>query len=314
MSGRDVHRNAGLRDALFLCNRSPRFNAIASIEWASRLSTILGVSSCALTPFLLRLDNLAEIKLMADEESYMAAERPVPWSIPEALLLWLVFPGVQFFSSLLLGVVVGMSSGFTAGGMPDIPGWMLIISSAAGHVATIILLWTIIRVFYRMPFLEGIRWGGKKNLIKLSVGLGIATAVLNGAFTFLFPPPETAEIPMLEMLATRTDLTVFSVFAIVIAPFVEEFLFRGWIYPTFEKKLGVVWAVLITSALFAAPHLLQLGAYKIGVLLVGFMGAVACILRAATGGVRAPYFFHLAYNVFLVLMEVLNRAGTTGKT
>ncbi len=240
------------------------------------------------------------------------ANEPVPWTIPEALVLWLVFPGVQFVVSVLIGVVYGASSAFTPGEMPDIPGWALIIGSATGHVVTIIVLWGIIRISYRMPFLEGIRWHGKKNLLKLAVGLGIATAVLNGAFTLLFPPPDTAEIPMLEMLSTWTDLAVFSVFAIVLAPFVEEFLFRGWIYPAFEKKLGVVWAVLITSALFAAPHLLQLGSYKIGVLLVGFMGAVTCILRAVTGGVRASYFCHLAYNIFIVMMEVLNRAGALG--
>jgi len=249
---------------------------------------------------------------MEHEQIRRAGEWPVPWSIPEALVLWLVFPGVQLVTSVVVGVVYGVSSGFTGGGIPDIPGWMLIISSATGHVVTIILLWATVRISFRMPFLEGIRWSGKRSLLKLAVAAGIATAVLNGSFTFLFPPPDTAEIPMLKMLSTWTDLAVFSAFAIIIAPFVEEFLFRGWIYPAFEKRLGVVCAVLITSTLFAAPHLLQLGSYRIGALLVGFMGAVTCILRAVTGGVRAPYFCHLAYNVFIVIMEVLNRAGAVG--
>jgi len=246
---------------------------------------------------------------MVEEQKTGAAQRPVPWTVPETLLLWLLFLAAQFFASLLVGTAFGISSRLTGGGTPTIPGWMLIVSSATGHVAIFILLFAVIRISYRTPFFEGIRWSGKENMLKTAVAVGIATAVLNGALSFIFPPPETAEVPMLEMISTWTDLAVFSVFAITIAPFVEELLFRGWIYPAFEKKLGVVWAVLITSALFAAPHLLQLGDYKLGAVLVGLMGAAACILRAVTGGVRAPYLCHVSYNIVIVLMEILNRAG-----
>jgi membrane protease YdiL (CAAX protease family) len=47
---------------------------------------------------------------------------------------------------------------------------------------------------------------------------------------------------------------LFILFAVGVAPVVEELLFRGLIYPCLKERLGMAAALTLTSALFAAFH------------------------------------------------------------
>jgi membrane protease YdiL (CAAX protease family) len=44
---------------------------------------------------------------------------------------------------------------------------------------------------------------------------------------------------------------------VVMPPIVEEIMFRGFLYSGLKKALPKIWAVLITSVIFASPHLLE---------------------------------------------------------
>ncbi len=240
------------------------------------------------------------------------AKPPVPWGVAEALAMYVAF----WVAQLVMGAGVGIWYGIAHHSGPDVPlmppGWALTSSSALGQVAVLILIWAMIRISYGLPFTNGIRWEGSKRGIKTALLAGLALPVINSVSTLIFAPPDPAEIPLIKMISTPLDLAVFSVFAIAVAPLVEELLFRGWMYPAFEKKMGPVAAVVVTTLLFAAPHIFQLGSYAFGVVLIGFLGIATGILRARTGGVAAPFVCHLLYNVILVLMEVAGRVSGHG--
>lgn len=44
---------------------------------------------------------------------------------------------------------------------------------------------------------------------------------------------------------------------VILPPIAEEIMFRGFLYSGLKKSLPKIWAVLLTCALFASPHLLE---------------------------------------------------------
>lgn len=77
------------------------------------------------------------------------------------------------------------------------------------------------------------------------------------------------------------------------APITEELLFRGWIYTSLRRTLGVAFAILIVSVLFACAHWESTHFYALAVFPVGL--ALAYV-RERTGSVAASITFHALYN------------------
>lgn len=93
---------------------------------------------------------------------------------------------------------------------------------------------------------------------------------------------------------------------VVLAPVVEEIVFRGFVFAGLRKKMKFVWATIITSLLFASPHLLAsseglLWVAGVDTLVLSF---VLCYLRESTGSVWSSIALHAIKNgiafVFLV--------------
>jgi membrane protease YdiL (CAAX protease family) len=61
-----------------------------------------------------------------------------------------------------------------------------------------------------------------------------------------------AILQLMEMLESRVW---FFLVAVVVAPFVEEIFFRGFLFQGFRQKYGWMRAMLLSSAIFAAAHL-----------------------------------------------------------
>ncbi|MDB5175341.1 MAG: rane protein of unknown function [Candidatus Saccharibacteria bacterium] len=86
---------------------------------------------------------------------------------------------------------------------------------------------------------------------------------------------------------------------VVLPPFAEEIMVRGYLYTSLRKKLSIVVAGLISSALFAAAHLA--GAASGGLLWIAaidtFTLALTLVyLRERTGGLWACMTLHAAKN------------------
>ena len=85
---------------------------------------------------------------------------------------------------------------------------------------------------------------------------------------------------------------VLSVFvSLLVAPIVEETLFRGLLYPMLRKKAGAVVAAVLTSLLFAAMH-----GNAVQAVAVIPLGLLLALIAERTRRVWPCVVLHLAYN------------------
>lgn len=77
----------------------------------------------------------------------------------------------------------------------------------------------------------------------------------------------------------------------IIAPIVEELLFRGLLYPAWASQWGWVRSALATSLLFAVLHPNMYSQFMASILYI-------CLLRR-TGSLRAPIVAHSAFNILM---------------
>jgi|TARA_R110000824_G_scaffold399963_1_gene606457 membrane protease YdiL (CAAX protease family) len=145
----------------------------------------------------------------------------------------------------------------------------------------------------------------KPKLIDLFLSVLVSAAAAAGATLLLnflidyFPTkiPEGLE-SVNELLSTGGGVVLTSfIFAVVIvAPVVEEILFRGILWRAIEKmtSTNVAWAV--TSVLFAAAH-----ADIIHIIAVFPLGVLFGYLRKRTNNIWAPMIAHATNNLLASL-------------
>lgn len=94
--------------------------------------------------------------------------------------------------------------------------------------------------------------------------------------------------------------------AVVVAPVVEEILFRGLLHNALRARLGPG-AIVVSSGLFAAIHL-----YVINFLPVFALGLLLAWLYERRGSLWAPIVAHAFANGMVALAYVAYRAGQPG--
>jgi hypothetical protein len=87
--------------------------------------------------------------------------------------------------------------------------------------------------------------------------------------------------------------------AVLLAPLVEETIFRGYIYPVIGARWGELAGILITGSLFGLLHGFQLGGALWQIVLLVVVGIVFTWVRASAKTVAASYCLHMGYNSFL---------------
>ena len=95
-------------------------------------------------------------------------------------------------------------------------------------------------------------------------------------------------------------LAVIFVLLVIIVPFVEEFLMRGFLFSSLRQKLTCGWSTIITSLLFASLHLAggEEGAGPLWVAAIDtfVLSLVLCYLRERTGRLWAGIGLHAIKN------------------
>lgn len=89
---------------------------------------------------------------------------------------------------------------------------------------------------------------------------------------------------------------------IVVAPFVEEVIFRGAIFSGLRTQYSIINAILLTTVMFLIAHL-QFILKPIDLVPLGLLSLVACWLRIRYSSTRPCVVLHIIYN-FLVIMPI----------
>ena len=165
-------------------------------------------------------------------------------------------------------------------------------------VAVFAFIYTVITVKYGLAFGPAIGWtayGGRGAYYLYS---GVALAIAVASISTLLPKPE-GSVPFEELLQDPVGVALLVIFGVLVAPVVEEMLFRGFIFSVVDRSLGAVAAVVSTSLLFSLPHGVQYGWRWQNLLLLTAVGVVFGTVRAWTGSVRPSTLLHASYNATL---------------
>jgi membrane protease YdiL (CAAX protease family) len=154
----------------------------------------------------------------------------------------------------------------------------------------------------RLAPLHAIGWGAVFGFASLPpVGIIIAA---NDALCRAFGL-HPSEQPIAELFATTDSpalLALLTVFAAVIAPVFEEFMFRGFAYPALKQRFGTWRGLTLVSAAFALSHLHVPSLVPLFVLAVGLGLAYEW-----TGSLLAPVTMHALFNTIMVVRLFLLR-------
>ncbi|MFA5146167.1 MAG: CPBP family intramembrane glutamic endopeptidase [Candidatus Omnitrophota bacterium] len=104
--------------------------------------------------------------------------------------------------------------------------------------------------------------------------------------------------PVVELFLKEQNqafLLFTSIFAAVIGPIIEELFFRGFMYSAVRKYIGVFWAALITSALFAVLH-----TNVVGFLPIMVLGIALAYMYERTGTLVSSITVHMIHNLSMV--------------
>lgn len=236
----------------------------------------------------------------------VAEDIRVPWG-PWDLVLFVVLAVVATFVVGLIVVGIFVMFGMHIAAISQAGRDQSLVSIVAQAVIDLALIGFLalqIRVKFQEPFWQTIGWRELDTGI-IPRGLGYAGLVLAGVVTsFLVDAasnlhPPKGNLPIEAVYQDKLSSLLFLLMAVLLAPVVEETIFRGYIYPVIARFWGVAASVLITGALFGLLHGFQLGGafWQIGLLvLVGF---IFTWVRAASRTVVASYCMHLGYNGFL---------------
>lgn len=99
-------------------------------------------------------------------------------------------------------------------------------------------------------------------------------------------------------------VVIFSV--ILIAPIVEEAIFRGFLYPAINKYVGMHPAVFVTSALFMLAHYPQVRDEPVFAATLFLLGLIITYARALTGSTLLAILMHHIYNLMYVAIGLMN--------
>lgn len=106
---------------------------------------------------------------------------------------------------------------------------------------------------------------------------------------------------MVEDIGSSTDVVLLGIAIVVIAPFIEELFFRGYLFDQLRKKAGPVLTIVTTSLLFAIVH------FSLASLVPIFLlGMIMGILRERSNSILPSIIFHSANNLLALIVIALN--------
>ena len=179
-----------------------------------------------------------------------------------------------------------------------------------------LFLYVTLSVLRGFPFWRTLGWrkltrpnGGPPRSPWLFFFSGCGLSILVFIVTAKMQPPE--DVPIEELFRYKNTAMLFMAMAVLVAPLVEETVFRGYLYPLFAKYFGVAASILVTGILFGLMHGAQLGWTWGLVLTLIVVGVIFTFVRARTGSVFASFLLHLGYNSTIALFTIIGTQAFT---
>jgi len=173
-----------------------------------------------------------------------------------------------------------------------------------------VLWWYRHYSFWPTPSYFGLLWGDFKEHWKTGVlwGLGlkalptlltVLAMVVVAMFTPIGEVPGNNPLPSVGMVNLEWGILAFAIG--IVAPIVEEIIYRGLIYPLLRQRYGVKVGIVFSSLLFGLMH---------GFSFVGLFAMLAgvgfAVLYERTGSLAPCIIAHSVGNLASILLSLIN--------
>ena len=260
----------------------------------------------------------------------------ISWSWPHLLL----FFAYAFISQIVIAVGVGAYyaanrhlSGKQLQKLFESDPKVIVGTNVLWFALIILFLYVTIAVLRNLPFWQSLGWrkldsnhfeGKGKPWMYFLSGSGLSLFVIIASSRV----KNAEHVPIQEMFKSPRAMMLLMSMAVLVAPLVEETIFRGYLYPVFARivsgiaqhqgmdsaralRTGVVTSILTTGVLFGLMHAPQLGWTWELVSLLIVVGVIFTFARAWTGTVFASFLLHLGYNSMLAVLTLIGTKGFT---
>ncbi|MDD5495805.1 MAG: CPBP family intramembrane metalloprotease [Candidatus Omnitrophica bacterium] len=236
----------------------------------------------------------------------MATREPGPvrwnvWDVAKVVILFLFFGYmIIMIESLLLG---------TYPSLKDDNFRMILNSSILDVMAVVFILYFTVGQYKENILSLGLTFKNFfKNVFYGITGYIAAVPALIGTLVVIifiinitkYVPEKQAVVEMFMKEKNTAFLIYSGIFTSLIGPLIEELFFRGFMYSAFKKYIGIFWAMLFTSVVFAVLHTNVVGFVPIVIL-----GMLLAYLYEKTGSLVSSVTVHVIHNLSMVFFVFL---------
>lgn len=218
------------------------------------------------------------------------------------LLISFVLPLV-LFSPLLVAKLLGLDLIDRIGMTADNFGSYVLTSQAIGLVVSFIIIakklkkqnmsWSNVGLKCFKTF-QAIRYVVGYYLILL--GLLVVVAIIASSIGVQAPENPDASNGV-EMLSFMGCFWYTFALSVVLAPIVEEVVFRGILFPAISRRYGTIMGVIVSSLVFTLVHI-----NPIQMLSVLPLGIYLAIMYRRTGSIYPGMILHATWNLFVLII------------
>jgi membrane protease YdiL (CAAX protease family) len=223
-----------------------------------------------------------------------------PWTGWDVLRMVVVAVVAIFFSSLvafeIARQIVPGSKTADLGRNPLV----VVPAQAAAYLVLLGFMYALMTHSYHRGFWRGVHWHFPAARWIFFVFGGVVLAVVVEAASNFLPIPKS--LPIDEYFRNPQSAWLMAGFGTLLAPLVEELLFRGFLYPVMRRRVGVVVGTAVTAILFALIHESQLAHAWAPLLMLFCVGVALTLTRELTDSVAASTLVHMGYNATLFSM------------
>jgi membrane protease YdiL (CAAX protease family) len=187
-----------------------------------------------------------------------------------------------------------------------------VLSTILAHAITIAVCWAVVTRLGRRPFWEslGWSWAGRSvwYWVVVSACVILALLIVDQGLVRVLPQSEENSFSELLKSSQRVRIAI-AVLATFTAPIVEETVYRGVLFASVRRHLGLIATVVVITLLFSGVHVLQYWGAWVSVAGLTLLSLALTVIRARTKSILPCVVIHTLNNAFFSVLILLNKAS-----
>ncbi len=180
---------------------------------------------------------------------------------------------------------------------------LTVIGVIPAHLVTFVIAWMVVTRRRSRPFWQSLGWSFTPRFgLWTSIGLALALYALGNLVAQWIGGGDTdIDILANSSLAVRLILALVATLS---GPLVEEIIYRGILFPSFQRVLGMAWAVVIVSLMFTLVHVYQYRNSAGVIAVIAMLSITLTLVRAFTGRLLPCFIIHMVFNGVVSLIII----------